>query len=189
MTRYAYHSLRKVQIHDETVNMKFIRESLMIVFSENEEIVMYSSTTTQEGSGYPSEYPLLTDSAAVFTAGSLLVHFICAVVNLPVKVLNLPTGRTMRLRCPLLLTSASLTPLAAMTGGPCGLGRRPATRTWTIALACSTAADSSEGDNVHLPWTLEDDRRLYEAYSRNQSLEELCALMKRGRVGVQARLR
>lgn len=91
--------------------------------------------------------------------------------------------RSMRLRCPLLLSTATLSPLLAMHTALSPLRKRLLTQ------ASSSPVDYQEGDHIHLPWSVEDDRLLYEAFSQNKSFDEICAITKRGRGGVQARLK
>ena len=44
-------------------------------------------------------------------------------------------------------------------------------------------------DNVYLPWTLEDDKMLYELYLNRSSLSDICINLKRGEIGVKSRLK
>jgi hypothetical protein len=51
-----------------------------------------------------------------------------------------------------------------------------------------TLSDDDD-DNIHKPWSADDDRMLYNAYMDNQSLEAMCIATKRGVNGVKARIR
>jgi len=51
------------------------------------------------------------------------------------------------------------------------------------------ALQSTFSDNIHSPWTLDDDKLLLEGESRGKTVEILCSELKRGRGGVLSRLR
>lgn len=53
----------------------------------------------------------------------------------------------------------------------------------------NSALQSVFSNNIHAPWTLEDDRYLLKEEARGKSIEDLCLDLKRGRGGVLARLR
>lgn len=48
---------------------------------------------------------------------------------------------------------------------------------------------SISDDNIYMPWTLEDDKMLYELYVNKMSLLDMCQSLKRGEVGVKSRIK
>jgi len=52
----------------------------------------------------------------------------------------------------------------------------------------SLQAEEEEEDNVHKPWSIEDDKMLIKEAEKGESIENLCRLLKRGNNGVKARL-
>mmetsp|Transcript_7899 Transcript_7899/g.8043 ORF Transcript_7899/g.8043 Transcript_7899/m.8043 type:complete len:314 (-) Transcript_7899:148-1089(-) len=44
-------------------------------------------------------------------------------------------------------------------------------------------------DNIFSPWSLEDDKTLYEGYKHGKSNDELCEILRRGPTGVKSRIK